>query len=448
MEVYIVDDEDRVYRVVQKRFPHLNVFHFKDGIEVLNALSRKLPDLLLVDLFFEKTPPPRLLNKNLPQKEGLAIIVEALKYLPPEKIYLISRYVDRGTIDWLSSKGVKFIDTGWTEESLYKKMEGILGKRDYSKIEEKLAAYGFYTKNEKILSQVSELDLSYGSKESILFVGETGTGKNALARAINSIVNGPSSPFVEVMMPNMDGHLFESQLFGYEKGAFTGALAAKKGKLDMAAGGSLLFDELGLIGEALQARLLQVMEAKHFTRLGGTKAFPVKVKFMGATMIEEMLQALKFRFNKIIYLPPLRERPEDVQAIISAYEEKGLRLTPSCRKFLLEEAHYPGNVRMLVNILKGLIKEKDGSLERAYNLWAAMIKGEEKGSKGHFAQPKTQEISLEKIIDWMDRQGKNLEELRREIFRLMLSRGDSPEKIQNLLGISRQTFYRMKKSLS
>ncbi|GEM_PF-2931921 len=447
MLVYIVDDEKRIYRVIKKFFPEVEVRYFPDGPSLFGALEERLPDLVLVDLVFKTTSSDRLLSKNLPEKEGLAISERIKEKYPELRVYLISRYADMDVLGYLSRKGIEFLDTGWDDFSLKMKLERALGREDppgdHGDLQKTLAKFGFYTASPRILFQVKELDLSPGSREKVLFVGETGTGKNTLAMAVHKIVNGTSAPFLSVHLPTVPDSLFESEIFGYEKGAFTGAETTKRGVLDRAAGGTVFFDEIALIGERLQSKLLQLLEAPSFFRVGGTRAVPIKAKIMGATMMGKVMPALRFRFHKVIYLPPLRERREDVAHMVEVYRRKGLKLTPSSERFLKEEADYPGNMRMLVNILEELLRSGDGSLERTYEAWRQHLKD----TDGVEETPGTG-VGLRDLVDWMRRNKKSFREMEDEILVALLKEGASTEEIMALLGIGRTTFFRKKKELA
>jgi DNA-binding NtrC family response regulator len=206
------------------------------------------------------------------------------------------------------------------------------------------------------------------SRSTILITGESGTGKELVARAIHSNSPRADRAFVTVNSGNLPPDLLESTLFGHVKGAFTGAIAPKKGLCDMADKGSIFFDEIGNIPPETQAKLLRVMQEREFMRLGGVETIKVDVRIIAATncdlkqMVEDgrFREDLYYRLHVIsIYLPPLRERKEDIPPLAHHFLEKygaengrpGLELTGEALDLLMEY-DWPGNVRELENVME------------------------------------------------------------------------------------------------
>jgi DNA-binding NtrC family response regulator len=201
---------------------------------------------------------------------------------------------------------------------------------------------------------------------SVLFTGESGTGKTALARALHASSPRARGPFVEVNCAAVPEPLFESELFGAERGAHSTATRRIEGKVDAARGGTLLFDEVGELPLAVQGKLLTFLQSKRYYRLGGTEALEADVRVVAAThaSLEELVRAKRFREDLYyrldvleVRVPPLRERPEDIGPIAArAAEALGLahgHPIPLARAALvaLEEAEWPGNVRQLENVV-------------------------------------------------------------------------------------------------
>ena len=202
----------------------------------------------------------------------------------------------------------------------------------------------------------------------VLICGESGTGKELAARALHRNSPRSSKPFVAVNCAALSEHLVESELFGHEKGAFTGAISQKKGKLEVAEGGTFFLDEVGELPLSLQAKLLRVLQERVLERVGGTRLIPVNVRLIAATNrnLQELIgrggfrQDLYYRLNVItLKMPPLRERREDIVVLaqhcvrkLSARVKRQIRgISPNARD-LLKAYHWPGNIRELENAIE------------------------------------------------------------------------------------------------
>ena len=206
------------------------------------------------------------------------------------------------------------------------------------------------------------------SRTTILVTGESGTGKELVARAVHGNSPRANRPFITVNSGSLPPDLLESNLFGHVKGAFTGAVAPKKGLFQMADQGSIFFDEIGTVPLETQAKLLRVMQEREFMRLGGVDTIKVDVRIIAATNVDlqrmvddgTFREDLFYRLHVItIELPPLRDRREDVPLLAQNFLDKysrendktGLELTPDAMR-LLEDHHWPGNVRELENVIE------------------------------------------------------------------------------------------------
>jgi transcriptional regulator with GAF, ATPase, and Fis domain len=212
----------------------------------------------------------------------------------------------------------------------------------------------------------------------VLIRGESGTGKELVARAIHYMSKRAAKPFVAISCAAIPEHLLEAELFGYERGAFTGAVALKKGKLESANGGTLFLDEVGELATALQAKLLRVLQEREFERLGGTKPISVDLRVIAATNsnLEDAIrtgsfrQDLFFRLNVLsVPMPPLRERREDIPLLTSYFIAKfakqcGRRvrsISPQAKACLLRY-NWPGNVRELENAIERAVVLGEGEV--------------------------------------------------------------------------------------
>jgi DNA-binding NtrC family response regulator len=243
------------------------------------------------------------------------------------------------------------------------------------------------------------------SEASVLIRGESGTGKELVARAIHYHSRRRDRPFTAVNMSALPAELIEAELFGHEKGAFTGATEARAGRFRETEGGTLLLDEIGDLPLSLQAKLLRVLQEREVTPLGGKQALPIDVRILAATHqeLEEAVAAgrfredLYFRLNVVpIRVAPLRERLEDVPLLVEHFVERFSRELNVPKRWptqgairLLEAQPWPGNVRELENAIKralvlaagDVITEDDlrGALDRrggAENDWTSLVRGE------------------------------------------------------------------------
>jgi Nif-specific regulatory protein len=209
------------------------------------------------------------------------------------------------------------------------------------------------------------------SDATVLITGETGTGKELVARAIH--LNGVRAkrPFVAINCAALTESLLESELFGHERGAFTGAVTQKKGKLEVADGGTVFLDEIGELAPALQSKLLRALEVGEFERVGGTRPVRVDLRLLSATNrnLQDEIRAGRFRtdlYHRInvvkIHMPPLRERREDIPTLASHFVERLGRkagrplrgIAPAALQYLVEY-EWPGNVRELENTIERAI---------------------------------------------------------------------------------------------
>lgn len=247
----------------------------------------------------------------------------------------------------------------------------------------------------------------------VLLRGESGTGKELIAKAIHYKSERANGPFVAINCAALPESLLESELFGYERGAFTGAVSSKKGRFELADGGTIFLDEIGEIYPSIQAKLLRVIQEHEFERLGGTKTIKVDVRIIAATN-KDLEKAVKegsfredlyWRLNVIpIFLPPLRDRKEDIPLLIEKFLDgfnknygKNVNVSKEALRRLLEY-RWPGNVRELENALERLVVMVDGNLILPSHL-PIQVRVENKGiSAGESLSRDIKEIEKERIL--------------------------------------------------
>src|SRR5579863_3203168 len=236
--------------------------------------------------------------------------------------------------------------------------------------------------SDKMQAVLALVERVAATNATVLIGGESGVGKDLVARAIHEHSRRASGPFVKINSTAIPENLLESELFGYDKGAFSGAATSKPGKFEMADRGTLFLDEIGDVPPATQVKLLRVLQDREFERLGGTKTLKVDVRLVAATnrdlraALEEgtFREDLYYRLNVVaIDIPPLRDHKEDIPALANFFLEKFVRdsgksirsITPPAMKLLMD-FHWPGNVRELENIIqRGVALSAGGALDVA-----------------------------------------------------------------------------------
>jgi len=233
-------------------------------------------------------------------------------------------------------------------------------------------------RSEKMQAVLALVERVAPTNVTVLLGGESGVGKDLVARAIHQHSHRASGPFVKINSTAIPETLLESELFGYEKGAFSGATASKPGKFELANKGTLFLDEIGDVPQAIQVKLLRVLQEREFERLGGTKTLKVDVRLIAATnrdlraALEEgtFREDLYYRLNVVaIDIPPLREHKEDIPDLARFFLEKFEResgeplkeITPAALQ-LLVDFNWPGNVRELENILQRAVALSAGNV--------------------------------------------------------------------------------------
>lgn len=365
--VFVADDEQVIRTAIVKRL--IRQGHFAVGYEsgeaLLQGLEQKLPELVFLDL-------------KMPGISGLDTLKQVRQLAPSAIVIMLTAYgtvsnaveaMKLGAYDFLIKtvdlEGVDAVTTRAIEMlTLRRRLESEVGDQANQFHLNNLEAYSPVMK--QLLEQVR--GVAENPKSSVMLLGETGTGKEFLARVIHH--NGPraSGPFVGVNCTAIPKDLFESELFGYERGAFTGANQRKLGLLEKAEGGTLFLDEIGDLDLSMQAKLLRVIQERSFRRLGSNDDHGVDFRLVTATNreikkdVERGLfrEDLYFRLNVVMFeIPPLRKRVEDIlplcqRTIMRFAKEFGKpvpEMDPEARS-ILEEYQYPGNIRELENILE------------------------------------------------------------------------------------------------
>jgi two-component system response regulator PilR (NtrC family) len=376
MSVLIVDDEEVLQDVLTsllRKEGHATLSAYS-GEEALEILEREEVDLVLLDLM-------------LPGISGQQVLRRIRQRDPEQVVIVITAFSSiESAIDAMREGAFHYIPKPFkNEEVLLTIRKGLEQRRlteENRDLKEQLRQrFGLdnLVGKSKPMQQVYDLiQLAAPAKSNILILGESGTGKELVAKAIHHHSRRASGPFVTVNSGSMPADLLESNLFGHIKGAFTGAIASKKGLFEMAANGSIFFDEIGNIPLDTQSKLLRVIQEKEFMRLGGVDTVKADVRIIAATNADLegsvaqglFREDLYYRLNVItVALPPLRKRTEDIpllaQHFLAKYaheNEKTISEITSHAMQLLLDYHWPGNVRELENVIERAVVLSTGPL--------------------------------------------------------------------------------------
>ena len=364
--ILVIDDEDVLQDILtmliaREGWRPLSATTGEAGLQVL---EREDVDLVLLDLM-------------LPSMSGMEVLRQIRQRDPDQVVVIITAFSSiEGAIEAMREGAFHYIPKPFKNDEVLITIKKGLERRRLTSENRSLRAelhkrYGFdnIIGKSKPMQRVFELiRLAAPSKSNILILGDSGTGKELVAKAIHHHSRRADGPFVTVNSGSMPSDLLESNLFGHVKGAFTGAVANKKGLFEMAAGGSIFFDEIGNIPLETQAKLLRVIQEKEFMRLGGVETIQADARIIAATNanLESMVAEgtfrddLYYRLNVItVDLPPLAERPEDIPLLARHFlaeyatenEKSVVNISSEAMECLLD-FHWPGNVRELENVIE------------------------------------------------------------------------------------------------
>ncbi|MCZ6905208.1 MAG: sigma-54 dependent transcriptional regulator [Acidobacteria bacterium] len=327
-----------------------------------------------------------LLDVSLPEREQGVEVLRSIKRDNPETpVIMITAYDSSETAFTVSKEGAdNYITKPWDNEKLLLDVRNALSNcrlraenLQWRRLQSRYDLPNVIGKSER-MKKVFDLIMQIApSRATVLIQGESGTGKELIAKTIHLRSSRAQKPMVPVNTGSMPIDLLESTLFGHVKGAFTSAIASKKGLFELADQSSIFFDEIGTIGIDTQAKLLRVIQEREFMRLGGTETVRVDVRILAATnsdlgkMVEEgkFREDLYYRLNVIaIDLPPLRDRKEDIPLLARHFftkygeenQKSGLAFSPEVMKLLMNYG-WPGNIRELENLVERSVVLASGS---------------------------------------------------------------------------------------
>ena len=364
--ILVVDDEVNYLTVMEALLGDTGyeVLTAPSALEALKIAGASDLDLVLTDM-------------KMPKMSGIELLDELHRLYPDLPVIIMTAFgtvekavtaMKKGAFDYILKpfKNDEILVT--IAKALEHRHLLLTNRLLYQELEKK---YGFpnIVGESRVMQEILALVKRVASsKATVLVTGESGTGKELVARAIHQCSNRAQKPFISVNCAALTETLLESELFGHERGAFTDAVAMRKGRFELADGGTLFLDEVAEMSQALQAKLLRVLQEMEFERVGGNRTIKVDVRVVAATNrdLKEEVEAGRFREDlfyrlNVVHLqvPPLRQRQEDIPLLAAHFVKKyvqenvrgKIRLTPEALKVLVQYA-WPGNVRELENVME------------------------------------------------------------------------------------------------
>ena len=437
--ILIIDDE-RGTREAMGKFLRLDydITLAEDGEKGINLLNRNHYDLILSDIRMEPGP------------SGLDVLAASLKLSPPPPCILFTAYgsietaveaVKQGAFDFVT----KPVNFDRLEIIIRRALESVSLKEENTELKRKLGSSfgvkGMIGNSAKMKNIIETIEQVAPTRTTVLITGESGTGKELVAQAIHQC-SGRTGKFVPVHCSALPDNLIESELFGHERGAFTGAVEMRKGRFELAEGGTIFLDEIGEIPLHIQVKLLRVLESRSFERIGGSETIVTDARVVAATnrdlkkMVEEgtFREDLFYRLDVVsLEIPPLRERKEDIPLLVKHYLDvfnkengKDIGITETAMASLCAYA-WPGNIRELRNCVERMVVLCRGKMIELENVPVDVREGVTPGiAKTVLAQPSCDLECNEKML----------------IERALNECGGNRTKAAEKLGISRRTLHR------
>ncbi len=444
-KLLIIDDnEDVLFALHALLTPHVEKIKVSAQPEKIeHYLQTFHPDLILLDMNFRKD--------MVSGQEGFYWLKKILQIDPEALVLFMTAYADtEKAVQAIKAGAIDFIPKPWEREKLLATVHAALrlkaSRKEIHILKGQVQALNTGSAPQIIgrspaMERIFELvDKVSATEANLLLLGENGTGKDLIARTIHCRSDRANGLFVGIDLGSIAESLFESELFGYEKGAFTDARKEKQGRMEIASGGTLFLDEIANLSAAMQAKMLTAIEKRTISRLGSTRDIPIDVRLVSATnadihrAVEEgrFRQDLLYRINTIeLHIPPLRQRGEDILLLAEHFLEKFRQkykkeihgIDAVAQRKLLSYP-WPGNVRELQNAVERAVILSSGDMLRTEDFILTHRDIREVGS-----------VSKEQIL--------NLELLEQHAIEEALKRSDGNlNKAAELLGISRFSLYR------
>ncbi len=436
--ILIVDDErntrEGLQRALQERY---EVLLAEDSPTALQALESTPIDVLLADL-------------RMPGVDGMGLLRRAVLLTNPPVCIMMTAYGSiENAVQAMQAGAYHYVTKPVNLDELELVVQRALNSRRieaenvnlHEQIDKKFGLENIIGESPAMRQVFETVQQVAPTRTTVLITGETGTGKELIAKAVHNLSPRKGGPFIAVHAAALPSTLLESELFGHEKGAFTGAIERRVGRFELADGGTLFLDEVGELEPLMQVKLLRVLEERAFERVGGAKTLQVDVRLIAATNreLKKLVNEGKFRddlFYRLsvvaVDLPPLRERREDIPLLVKAFLDEFSRenskqvreITPEALNLLLAY-DWPGNVRELRNAIEQMVV-----LARAERLTVRDIPPQVRGG-----------ADLTKIS--VVRTGMTVEEAERQlVMQALKETGGNRTKAAQKIGISRRTLHR------
>jgi two-component system, NtrC family, response regulator AtoC len=402
-QILVVDDEPNLRRVLSAQLERdgYEVHTAEDGEQALGILKEHHIDLVITDLRMPRLDGMELLRRAQRMDAELPVVMitahgtvdNAVEALKTGAFDYLTKPFDQMEVRTIVAKALRTRDLSATEAS-----------RPFHEIPTEGARYGIIGQSPSILDLYAVLDRVADTPTTVLITGESGTGKELVARALHESSSRHDKAFIKVNCAAIPKDLMESELFGYERGAFTGAVGSKPGRFELASGGTLFLDEIGSIPVEMQVKLLRALQESEFERVGGVRTIRVDVRLIAATnsdLKKEIAQGsfredLYYRLNVVpIRLPSLRERASDIPLLVMHFISKfntrlkkdidGVEPAALAR---LTSYPWPGNIRELENVIERAVLFCDG-----HELHLSDLPAEVRGPAGSVLGPPESALS-------------------------------------------------------
>ncbi len=373
--ILVIDDEQEIRESLEQllKLEGYKADCASSGDEGLKRIDDGVFDLVLLDI-------------NLPDRNGLDLLQHIKRNSPEVGVIMITAYDSSQMAFQASKQGAEsYITKPWDNDKLLLEVRNALDKSrlqvENIQLRRALKRYdlpNLVGKSEKMQKVMDLITQVAASRATVLITGDSGTGKELVAKTIHATSPRADRPFVPVNTGSMPVDLLESTLFGHVKGAFTSAIATKRGLFEVADQGTIFFDEIGTVGVETQTKLLRVIQEREFMRLGGTETIKVDVRILAATNADLRRMVIEGKFREDLFyrlnvitvgLPPLRDRKEDIPQLVERFLKKfsaenartGLQFSAEAMKVMMDY-DWPGNVRELENAVERAVVLASGAL--------------------------------------------------------------------------------------